>query len=178
MTDDLTVSRHEAGVTRVFAINLPEDRAKPLADGDGARLAALLGVDRVNPEHVEVIRVDDLQPIGLSGYLTEGFGVPSETMEGDRARLDTLDGHVLLVRSPAFEGREETLAPSDDLTLIATYREPASAPSFEPIRTDGATGTITPAEMPVTQPPGRRYSPGWLVVAGLLIAAIVVWIVV
>lgn len=177
MTDDLSVSRHETGVTRLFAINLPEGQVIPFATGDGARLGAALGIDHVDHDFVEVISVADLQTIGLSGYLTEGIGVSARAIEADRARLDALDGHVLLVDSQAFGGMDATLDPSEDLTFIAAFREPAHAPSLEPIRSDGATGTVTPANIPVDVPPGRRYSPGWLVIAGLALAALVVWLV-
>lgn len=173
MIDDRTVSRHETGVTRVFALNLPEERISPFREGDADRIAAALGVDQVDHDHVEVVRVEDLQPIGLSEYLAEGYGVPEEALSEDKGRLDTLEGHVLLVRSQAFGGADTRISPAEDVTLIGAYREPSASPSFEPIRSDGATGTLSPARA-AEHAAGRKVSAGWMVLIGVVLAILLV----
>ncbi len=177
MTGDLTVPGNEAGVTRVFALNLSAEEARKFVDGDAASLEAALGAERVDPAHVQTVRTADLEPLGLSGLLTEGFAAPEQAVARDKAKLDALDGHVLIVGSRAFGGAEVRLRPSAQITLIGTYRDPATVPSFEPIRSDATAGTVPPPEGPQSATPGPRMGSGLLVVAALVVAAVIVLLV-
>ncbi len=155
MTDDLTVSPHETGVVRIFALNLPEADIAPFRRGDCDRIGAVLGLDVVDHDFVETLKIEDLQPIGLAGYLTEGIGLPPEAILADRGKLDALGGHVLLVHSNAFGRREAALVPTAEVTYIGTYREPQVLPSFDPLTSGSAEGTLEgPAD--ASTPPARN----------------------
>ena len=50
-----------------------------------------LGAETLDPEHVEVFPVSDLEGVGLAGYLEDGMGVPADQLEDMRARALTPD---------------------------------------------------------------------------------------
>ena len=76
----------------------------------------------------------------------------------DRARLDALDGYVLLLFSDSFHGKETQLTPGADVTLIGSYGEfrpdsavlPLSADTAKPY--SGTQGLTPPT--PVRGPAG------------------------
>lgn len=111
----------ERGVIRLFALGMRPEQAAFLKE-PGA-LAQVLGIEALDMEQVEIFPVSDLEDIGLTGYLTEGCGVPRTQIEEDREMLQALEGHVLLIRSRAFGGEETRLTPADQIVLKGTYGE-------------------------------------------------------
>ena len=128
----------ERGVIRLFALDMRPEQAAFLKE-PGA-LAQVLGIETLDMDQAEVFPVSDLEDIGLTGYLTEGCGVPRVQVEEDREMLRGLEGHVLLIRSRAFDGKEVRLTPAEQIVLKGTYGErrnnwsaaPASAESAKP----------------------------------------------
>ncbi|WP_428926511.1 hypothetical protein [Marinibacterium sp. SX1] len=114
----------ERGRIRVFSLSMSEDEARHL------ELGRALGKYPDDPSRVEVFPVSNLDGLGLAGYLVEGCGVPEAQVAPDRARLDALGGHVLLLFSRAYAEGGVTLEPEPALTLIGTYDEdrPAARP--------------------------------------------------
>ena len=114
------------------------DMARVLKQQSKSRLAStLLGHD-VTDADVELFPLSDLIGVGLPQYLTDGYDVDKDVVRNDRARLDALDGYVLLVFSRVSSDGGVTLSPLPDLTLIGTYSEPKADHATAPIATEAA----------------------------------------
>ena len=119
MSGPIEITSNERGVVRLFAVDLEERDIEGFAGqvfgaGNGTHewpLRDALGATYLDHEYVEVVRMKDVASIGLSGYLTEGIGLPAEVLVDDKERLDALTGHVLIVLSRAFDGVAQTLTP-------------------------------------------------------------------
>ncbi len=144
MSTVIEITRGERGVTRVFAVNLPWDEAQ------AATPNALLGTPEAPEGAANLFAVRDLADIGLTGYLTEGMGLPKDQIDADKDRLSALDGHVLVLRTNALQGRAFRLTPGPALTLIGTYHETVPAPDFTPLTSDAAKGSLAPP--PASEP--------------------------
>lgn len=117
MKRPIKVPANEALQIRVFALSMSDARAKTLL----ATLPNALGVENIDPAGVEIFARDSLGDLSLSNFLIEGNDVIAETVEPDRAKLDALEGHIMLVYSSAFNSRAHELTPQPELTLIGTY---------------------------------------------------------
>lgn len=136
----LTVPAGERDVLRLFALNMPAEQARFLSE-PGA-VDQMLGVADLDPTQIEIIAISDLEQLGLAGYLTDGCAVPASQI--NRAELDALAGHVLLLRSRAFGGRALTLKPTPQLAFVASYTEPATDWSADPMTTSTITRRTPP----------------------------------
>ena len=172
MTASHTVPPDEHGVVRVFALNLDDAAAKPWRAGEAPVIAKALGVEAIDPDHVDVLRLKDMHPMTLSGYLTEGIGLPADLVAPDRARLDALSGHAVVILSRAFGGKEAALNPTEVVTHIATYTEPPTLPSFDDLTTASAAGTLAPQEG--AESPPFRATTAWAVLVALGMIAVLV----
>ena len=126
----------EHGAIRLFRLDMRPEQAAFLKDPKA--LAQVLGIDTLDMEQVDIFPVSDLQEIGLAGYLTEGMGVPEDQIAADHERLADLEGHVMVIRSRAFGGREMRLTPADQIQLVATYGTPGTEWTAPPIKTESA----------------------------------------
>lgn len=141
MSDQFQVTTSEQGLIRLFALDLPSDEVAGLRE---AELARLLGVENIDVDQIDLFSTDDLQGLGLVGYMAEGLGIAPEDLEEDRARLEALKGHLLIVRSAAFKGQYALLTAQAPLRWIGTYPEATSAIKFEPLPSEAAKGNVTP----------------------------------
>jgi len=150
----ITIPKGETGVLRVFAVSRPiPDMARAIKNGYKTALAGELLGRPVAADKIELFALSDLTGVGLPGYLIDGQGVAEVQIAKDRARLEGLDGYVLLLLSDAFDGHEVTLPATRDLTLIGSYQEETATRTAPPI--DSAASkpysgapTLTPAEVP------------------------------
>lgn len=126
----------ERGHIRVFSLNMRPEQARFLRE-PGA-LAQVLGIDDIDLNHVEIFPLSDLEELGLGGYLTEGCGIRAGDVAADREALDKLEGHVLLLRSHAFQGAETRLTPAEQIHHIATYAEPDTKWSAQKVTSESA----------------------------------------
>lgn len=169
----LTIPAHDRTGLRVFTAKLsPDDLQR-----DKSRLAVeLLGDPHLDPAFVEIFDVADLTGVGLSGYLTEGQGVPETSVAMDRTGLDALEGPVLILLSKAFHGREVTLTPDPRLTLVGTYAEERPPVHFEPLPSGSAQGALAP-DLPPDRTP-QRPGPAFLFLglALVLVAVTALWL--
>lgn len=133
MTAALAIPAGERGVLRLFAL---DQAVEPGA------VAQMLGVGDLDQGQIDVIDLGDLSGIGLAQYLAEGFAISADQL--DIATLDALTGHVLLIRSHAFQGRATTLAPSPHMTLIATFDETPTNWTAEPMQTTISRPPLSP----------------------------------
>lgn len=146
----LTIAPHDRQGVHVFTAEL----APAEMQGDTAALASgLLGLSNLDPAFVELFDTADLSSLGLSGYLAKGLGVPDAQIAPQRARLDALQGPILILLSSALHGRGATLTPDPRLTLIASFTEDRPPVHFEPLPSAAATGTLS-ANLPAG-PPAR-----------------------
>ena len=121
MTGVIEIPAGERGVIRVFDLDMVPEQARFMRE-PGA-LAQVLGIDEINLDHVEIFPVSDLEELGLAGYLTQGCGIPEAEIAPDLAALKKLSGHVLLLRSRAFDGAATRLTPASQISLLASYDE-------------------------------------------------------
>ncbi|MEP1793016.1 hypothetical protein [Parasphingorhabdus sp.] len=135
----INISQHEIGVVRVFAISRPmADMARALRQADKSTIASGLLRHEVTADDVELFALSDLTGLGLRQYLMDGYAVPSQAVQADHARLDALDGYVMLLLSRVSAEGPVALSPSPELTLIGTYREPRADHIAVPIAAQAA----------------------------------------
>ena len=125
MSGTLTFKAGERGQIHVFAVNRPAaDLAAALDAKPKADLAReLLRAPHLDTSSTELFALSELSGVGLAAYLSEGYAVDAAQIAPDRARLDALDGYVLLLFSDSFHGKETQLTPGADVTLIGSYGE-------------------------------------------------------
>lgn len=181
MSERIEVPAHEAGVIRLFALDLdPAEAARwrDAPEGDDP-LASTLGADPFDRTYAEVIRLSDLGAMPLSTYLAEGYGIPEDQLAHLRGRLDAMTGHVAVIMSRAFGGAAQTLAVRAPLRFVARLTEAAADTPHVALTTGAARGTLSPAPIP-PGPEGSGRLRRWLlgtivlVVLGFLLAAALV----
>lgn len=192
MSDMLTIPRGERHVLRVFALDMTKSEVErlrnrpatsdPLAEvdpslrhADPAQVAALFGLNRIDPAQVEIVETDALTGVGLAGYLIEGDSAAEAQISADRARLDALNGHVLTVTSAAFPDRPVTLHPVAALSLVGAYAEDVEPVRFDPLPSESARGSLGARSRPPAQ--GSALGKGAiLLVAALVLFALLVFL--
>ncbi len=113
----LSIPAKERGRLHLFALNSkPEDPPKNAPD---LRPAAILGID-LNPAYAEIVEIKALEDMRLSAYLAEGYDVSEDALTEVRARLNALEGHVLIALSLAFYDAAQQIGPSPGYTYIAS----------------------------------------------------------
>jgi hypothetical protein len=192
MPDKMTITPGERHVLRVFALDItPEaadrlrnrpDTDDPLArvdpslrHADRAAVAALFGLDDIDPAQVELVETADLGDLGLAAYLIEGDAAAEAQIAADRARLDGLRGLVVTVPSAAFDLRPVTLRPAPQMTLIGTYAEDVPPVRFDPLPDASARGAVSAPQ--AASAPGPRRRAGLLAGMALLAAMVLVVLV-
>ena len=180
MSDPLEAPSDEWGVVRLFAIDLPEDQiggfeeVSDVIGIDGRPLWPLrdaLGATHLEKDRLEVFPVGDIADLGLSAYLTEGLGIPDATLAHERARIDAVRGHVLVVTSGALGGVAQTLSPQPPLRHIGTYHEAPIAPVIGSIETEAASGKLAKRAVPVVSKDEGRLVPILIVVLAIVLGA-------
>lgn len=146
MSDPLQVPAGETRVVRVFHLDLPREHIRFLRE-EPAALADILGLAELDTAQADLLRLADLGPVGLSGYLSEGIGVPESAIAPEAAALDALRGHALVLRSGAFPPSGAAIAPKPGVRLAARLGEAA---------TDWTGGRIDTASARPGARPARR----------------------
>lgn len=159
MSDRITVRAGDRGLIWVFAVDLEQKDVPAFTRRNGDwPVRKALGAESLEPEHVEVFPVSDLEGLVLSGYLEEGMGVPPDQLDGLRERLDGQRGTVMVLSSKALDGSEQVLTPKEPLRLLASFSEERAAVNFAPLPSGSATGSVSGAKSADLRP-GKR---GWL----------------
>ncbi|MEL6644507.1 MAG: hypothetical protein AAFQ79_11265 [Pseudomonadota bacterium] len=178
MSAHIAIEPFERGVLRLFAIDLPTAEARAFLrrfdeTGPGA-LAEALGIVALNPDYVEVFAAEDIEELGLSGYLLEGYGVTDPDLTEQAAGLDRLEGCFAIIVSAAFDGHPYDLSVGAPLRLVATFREPPPVPAMETISAESAEGALGDGQEEARAP---LKLPSWMIVAvgaGVLIVGLFV----
>lgn len=177
MTDPHHVPSGETGVVRVFTTDLEPRGDAAITKGNVAKLLGR-GVT-LDPTKVEVFPARMIEPLGLRHYLSEGYGIPDETLAGKAAVLEALSGLVILIPSTAFGGQEQKLEPNGALRFIGAFHEPAAGPPVKMAPTASAEGRTTPPKTHYDALATRERRWHWvLALASLLAAAALVILIV
>jgi hypothetical protein len=163
-----------AKVLHVFAINGESDlRHTNLTREQGLMpdlppLGEWLGVEALDTDRIEVFPVQDLGEMKLSQYVTMAFDpVPLIDAETS-ARLDALEGSVLLVPDTAFEG---VFHPGAEVTEVATLSLALPDHHAELPKADVSA---YPEPAPERFPPEKRRGPVlWLAAVALAVIVLV-----
>lgn len=161
MTDPFEISEEEHSVYRLFAIDLPKEQiaafttAAPNAHhDDDYPLRDALGLSYLDEQHVQIVPLEDLKELRLSGYLTEGLGIAPDDFATDEDRLNSLSGHIAVIATAAFE-QPGRITPKAPVSFIAAYREDAPLQQFIDLSTASAEGVIEARRNPMPDPPAR-----------------------
>ncbi|MBE1285736.1 MAG: hypothetical protein GJ676_20660 [Rhodobacteraceae bacterium] len=136
MSDVIHIPAGERGKIRILSLDMPPEQAKFLSE-PGA-LEQVLGSRDLDRDHVEIFPVKDLEELGLLGYLSEGCGIPDDSLAPHKFALDAQEGWVLILRSRAFGGQDTRLTPAEPIQLIAELAEPGTDWSGTQIQTESA----------------------------------------
>ncbi len=173
---ELVVKPHEAGLVRLFKLNMRPEEARFLNEPGAA--AQALGVGSLDETQIEVFPVTDLEELGLPGYLREGLGVPEQHIDAEKLRK--VEGWVMVVRSRAFGGRAAELRPGAKLELIGTYAEEGVdwTPAPEPLEAESAK-PYSAQRIPPRQARAEARRKGGIVFAVVmaLVVAGVLWLI-
>lgn len=129
--------------------------SKPDEAGD-MHLEYALGVEKLDPAHIEVFPVSQIREFGLTRYLTDASGMSVESVAADAKKLSALRGVVVLVHNKAVSGDGE-FNPRNEAAFVGRYTEaqslsvPSTPASFEATRgtiSGGSTPGKTPGRMP------------------------------
>ena len=150
MADPLFVPAGDLRRIWLFTVDLPEDEIKSFTDeqfnddGDSTGLALrdALGVVRLDPDYVEVFKVETMSDYGLDRYLSEAHGMAEDQVAPDAEKLKALTGYVVLIVSKAFEERAAHFNLSDKLELVGNYSAETQVIPLEPLRSTATKGTI------------------------------------
>ena len=172
----LTIPKAEYGQIRVFAVNRPVDAmaAAVQSDGKAALIRDLVGFD-VPDGSAELFAVSDLTGVGLPRYLSDGYTVTQAQISADRARLEALDGYVLMLFSSAFDGAETTFHIGPDLTLIGTYGEEQPAMTAPPLTAEAAQPYTGVPNTTPRNPPSGRAGGAMIALAVIVAIGLILW---
>ena len=117
----MTLTSGDRETVHLFTVDLAEDDLWGFVTADPDTgdfpLQDALGVASLDETQVEGAVAEDLDGIGLSGFLTEGLGVDESLIAPDRGRVDAVTGSVVIVRGAAFDGADISLTPTPPLRL-------------------------------------------------------------
>lgn len=183
----MRVDPHERGRLHVFAVNQSEktvaERFAPPETGpdrlqpDPALLADLTGATGLDPKGAELVPLDDLEGLGLSGYLTEGLDIARDAVGTNKLRLDALEGYALLLSSQAFKGQAFALGETADLTHIASFDQPGTDwSSAGKIPSEAAKPHSAPTAEASSEPNRSQRMGSAIIAVFVLIIISVIWI--
>ncbi|MBV7407626.1 hypothetical protein [Maritimibacter sp. DP1N21-5] len=161
----------------VFELKVPTDEL-PMWEADGADegwpLPRVLGVESLDPAHVEVFPDNRIAEYGLARYLADANGMDESEVAPDAAKLESVSQLVVLVHAKAVTepGRFSPQPPARFVGKYAakghlTASVPPMSRSAEGVVAGGGPTTVTPTSFP------------WRVIAlsSLLVAilALLIW---
>ncbi|MCC1494211.1 aspartate carbamoyltransferase catalytic subunit [Cognatishimia sp. F0-27] len=140
---EIKINGSERDVVRLFHIDLPREAVERFTTQAGTGewpLKYALGAQTLRAGFVEVIDLRDLEPMTLSQYLGEAYGVRSAELKDMRGRIDALKGHVVVTPSQAFAQTSQTLTIATPLRWIGTFGEIKAAARGAALRAESASG--------------------------------------
>lgn len=137
----LTIPRNDHGQIRVFAtlLPLPQEALEKTPDG----MLAMFGAP-LNPDYVDIVRINDLGGMALTRYIQEGYDMAPDLV--DASVVDEIKGYAVLILSRATGGKETELHPGFSLRHITTYAPTPDMTAYEPLPAEGAKGVLPAPE--------------------------------
>lgn len=182
MSERIEIKPTEAGIVRVFAVDIAADEIAAFTARNGSwPMADALGASTLDAQHVEVFDASDLAGLGLAGYLADGHAIPDAQLDEMRGQLAAQTGVLMVVTSRAFQGAGQILTPRAPLRLVATFQEDRAPVSFDSLPDASAR---MPAEAPETEGEKTRKKPSDAAMSGrvatvvLLVLALLVLVMV
>lgn len=169
MSDPYHVPASEYGLVRVFTTDLEPQGDAAITAQNVQRLMGE-GVD-LDPSKVQVFPAKMIEDMGLTAYLSEGYGISESDLAGTAAALDSQTGLLVVVPSSAFMGREVSLDPNPIMRLVGTFREAGAAPPKRMEPTSSAEGVVPPGVARIDPRAVRETRRSWMIALGALIAA-------
>ena len=164
----MQIKANEHGTVRLFAIDVPVSDHMTFTIDD---LETALGGVPLKPEHVDLFLIDDLDDLGLDGYLIHGLGIGKSEVVQLRPQLRALKGQVALIRSAAFGGMPATLTPKKPIRWIASFGEVPVDLTSTPLRSESAKGILASPAHPTGLP--QNSVPMWMYAAFAFIAVLI-----
>lgn len=147
----LEVNGSDTTTLRLLHLDLPPEavaRFTQMAGTGEWPLKYALGASKLRESLVDVVAIKDLGPMRLSQYLAQAHEVSARALGPDAARIDALQGHVVILPPRAFDGASQTLTISPPLSLVGSYAEVAptrGGPAVTARSAQGAGGGGAPA---------------------------------
>ncbi|MFW2587899.1 aspartate carbamoyltransferase catalytic subunit [Sagittula sp. SSi028] len=140
---EIAINGSDTATLHVLHLDLPPqavERFTTMAGTGEWPLKYAVGATKLRPAFVETVDLRDLEGLGLSHYLGQAYDISSAALGGDKARLDALTGHVVILPPQAFENTSQTLHIAQPLTHIGSYKAQAPAAKGARLRTSAARG--------------------------------------
>lgn len=146
MSDPLIIPRAERGKLRLFALDMRPEEVAFLQE-PGA-LCDVFGAKDLDEGRIQIVRISDLDDLGLSGFLREGCEISEDELAAHAQALAAVSGAVVLLPSTAAPGGG-TLHPDVRLRYLLTLTE--TGPDWRaggPIETASAAPYSAPRPSP------------------------------
>lgn len=140
----LTIPADDHGQIRVFAtdMDLPKDALEKTPRG-----LEMLFEANLNPDFIDIVQINDLASMTLSGYIAEGYDMTADLV--DKSAVDAITGYAILVLSRATDGVKTTLTLTEGLRHVTTYSPVAKITAPERLPDASARGVLS-------EPPGKK----------------------
>lgn len=183
MVDPFQIEAGEFGWVRLFTADIdaatlerinadrPDTQPKAAAIGD------MLGIDWVDPMHVELFDVADLEGLGLAGYLVQGAGIPEAAVSAESDTLNTLFGIVLIVYSKAFEGQEYLLQLAPSIAFITQFEQEKQNVSFQPLPSSAPQSDTTAVSQSAPSPQRTVLQAIFTLPLVLIFVGVLIWLI-
>lgn len=175
MTAPLIITQSQAPALHLFHLNPAQAQARLLAEAPTpATIAAALGLQTLPPGGAEVIRLADIEALGLRSFLETGLDVRPEALAPLAHTFAALHGHVLIVHPRIASTGDVTLYPGPGLVPLGSVPQATAAPA--------RLQTPEPARMgdhltPQTSAPANPKGGAAVLVLLVLIVALIAFVV-
>ncbi len=173
MTEGLKIPENHHDTVWVFRVNLPEAEAEAFNKEnhtDGGEviwpMREALGIDHLDHDFIELFNVSTLDEYGFTKYLTDANGISDDALEADQAKLDALDGMIVLVFSSALGSDASRFTPREPLEFIGRYGGGEFVPPFVDMENVEPEGALNPPPPPSTEKLGGSW------IASIIVAMI------
>lgn len=179
----LHVPAFEHGILRLWSLDSQSDIGRALISAlgseprDSGPALTALGASHIDPYWLDLVRLRDIEELGLAGYLRQGYDVPQDQL--DAQDLATGADHVLIVPSRAFHDHEQTLSPDPALPPLAVldiHQDVGALRPMDPVesaRPDGSGAEPSEPQSQAGPPAARGLRPGAILILVIVAAAFI-----
>ncbi len=153
----IEINGSDTRTLHMLQLDLPPeavDRFTHMAGTGEWPLKYALGAAKLREEFVDVVAVKDLDPMSLAQYLAQAYDVSATALGADAARIDGLQGHVVILPPQAFGGTSQVLTVAAPLRLIGSYGGASPKPRGAKVTADTARGLAASGAGPTTKGQG------------------------